>query len=247
MNSEINIYWLIFDILQVLIFQFYASARLSHLCYMMLKKRNPEVAKQFLPRSQMLHSKAWDVGIGLVSLAALFCGFMLDNSALYWAGKYLSIFGFLFTCLLLDLINYEKIKKSIPLSDKRSGSLNTRKIGRLIPLWSWVLYIAVNFLIVAKLENINTQILLGVTVVIFLAVAFFIEKRAKLPVSSEDDNLYRKSEALTILFIAWLAPFLIYFKNHLGSDALTASFSAIPLIFFILFLNSKIYKKLVSE
>lgn len=246
MNDKFTISWLLFHFVQIIVFQFYASIRLSKLSYVLTTRRNPAVANDYMPEGGMLHSKKIDYVLGFICLCLLVVGFVLEDKYLYWAGKYISLFGFLF-CMELDLLKYKKLKKLIPLVERRSASLVERKIGRIIPLWSWGIYLIVNGFIFYYDPEMRSKISYLITVAVVLSAAIFTEVRSKLPISTIDDELYRKSEAWTIFIIAWSFPIVEPFKKHLGFYGMDGIFSTIPLICFFIFLNSKIYKKIVNE
>ena len=246
MNKELSIYWLFFHFIQVSIFQFYAARKLSNLSYSLIKKRNTEVAEKILPVSGMLHSQYIDIGIGIICIGLLIFGFVSQNFYIYWTGKYLSLFGFLITVLLIDLLRASKFKQKIPLASKRSASLSQRLVGNIIPVWSWIVYIIVSLISLYYANELKEKISMVIGISVILVTAFFIEKRSKLPVSTTDDELYRRSEAWTVCFIAWSFPILSPIKKYLGFYGVDAFFSTLPLLCFIIFLNSKIFKKLTD-
>lgn len=111
MKNEMNLVWFIFHIIQISLFQFYAAPKLSTFSWIILKKRNPEVAKEKLGIKNSLHPAMLDYLIGGISILVLLTGFFMAEPLIYWSGKYLSLFGFLFTTLGLDFFQYEKLKK----------------------------------------------------------------------------------------------------------------------------------------
>lgn len=246
MNNNFTFSWLVFHCLQVIVFQFVASIKLSKLSFVLTKRRNPEVAKDLMPAGGMLHSKKIDYVLGVLCLCLLVIGFILKDKYFYWAGKYISLFGFLF-CMELDLLKYSKLKKLIPLIEKRSASLVERKVGRIIPLWSWGIYVIVNGVIFYYDTEIRSKVTYLIAISVVVASAIYTEIRSKLPISTIDDEFYRKSEAWTVFIIAWSFPIVEPFKKILGFYGMDAIFSTIPLIAFVVFLNSSIYKKIVGD
>lgn len=247
MDSYFKIEWLLFHAFQICIFQFFAASRLSKLTYFMVWNRNPKSASLVMPTNGQLHDKAWDYTFGVVSLLLLFSGYIIENKFIYWSGKYLSLYGFLLTVLVIDLYKYAKLKKLVPLEEIRSTTLVSRKVGRIIPLWSWVIYIIVSSLYIYSGESTKIRVISASSVLILLVVVFLTEKRSKLPISNLDDELYRKSEMITLTIIAWSFPIVGYFKSSLKFFGLDAIFSTIPLVCFIALLNSKIYKKIIDK
>jgi hypothetical protein len=246
MNKELSIYWLFFHLIQVSIFQFYAVRKLSNLSYSLIKKRNTEVAEKILPASGMLHSKYIDIGIGIICFGLLIFGFVSQNFYIYWTGKYLSLFGFLIMILFIDLLRASKFKQKIPLASKRSATLSHRLVGNIIPVWSWIIYVIVSLISLYHANEPKEKISTGIGIAVILVTAFFIEKRSKLPVSTTDDELYRRSEAWTIFFIAWFIPLVAPLKKYFGFYGVDTFFSTLPLLCFLIFLNSKIFKKLTD-
>lgn len=96
------------------------------------------------------------------------------------------------TVLLIDLIKASQFKQKIPLAGKRSASLRQGLIGNIIPVWSWAVYIIVSFISLYYANGLKEKISMGIGISFILVTAFFIEKRSKLPVSTTDDELYKK-------------------------------------------------------
>jgi uncharacterized membrane protein YfcA len=246
MKSEMNYAWLVFHAFQILIFQFYAAPRLSQLTWKLLKKRDPEQAKALFGAQNHLHHPQWDYVIGMVSLLALIVGFMQANQLVYWSGKYLSLFGFLFTTMAIDLCRYEKIKPQLPLKHKRSATLVPRSFGRIVPLWAWAVCILASIGLVLIEHEPGKQFTMAIAVCICVAAAVITEKKSKITDNLEDDQLYRRSEAWTIFIIACTFPVFTPLRSYLGHYGIDAVFSTVPLLTFAWFLNSGIYRKLVA-
>jgi hypothetical protein len=246
MKNEMNLVWLVFHIIQISLFQFYAAPRLSHLTWNLLRKRNPEVADETLGSKRCLHSSKVDGTIGVLSIMTLVVGYVTNMPILYWSGKYLSLFGFLFTNLVLDLYQYEKFKKLIPLKQKRSATLQPRTLGRIVPIWAWLLCIIASLIMIIIEKDPMQKISTTFAVLVCIAGAIFTEKKSKVSDDVGEDQLFRKSEAWTIFAIACTFPLFIPLKAHLRHYGIDAVFSTVPLIAFAYFLNSKIYKKLIS-
>jgi hypothetical protein len=187
-----------------------------------------------------------DAAIGVTSIMILVFGYFTDMPILYWSGKHLSLFGFLFTNLVIDLYQFEKLKKLIPLKQKRSATLQPRTLGRIVPIWAWLLCIIASLIIIIIEKDPVRKISTTFSVSVCLAAAIFTEKKSKVSDDVGDDQLYRKSEAWTIFVIACTFPIFIPLKAHLRHYGIDAVFSTVPLIAFGYFLNSKIYRKLIS-
>jgi len=247
MNNNMNIYWLLFHLFQVCIFQFFAAEKMSNFTYIMLKKRNTDQSSSVLPTSKMPHHKNIDTAIGIFSMGLLALGFFLHSNYIYWSGKYLSLFGFLLTVLFIDLFQYSKFKNKIPLSSKRTASLNNRFVGKIIPLWWWIAYVVSSVAYLYFSDDLKSQLFLGISIIIILIIAYFIEKRSKLPMSTVDDELYRKSEMWTVYIIGWTFLIINPLKKYFGFYGIDAIFSTLPLFLFVIFLNSKLFKKITDE
>lgn len=245
MSNPQNVYWFILHAIQIIIFQFYAATKLSELTCQLIRNRNTQVADDILNKRKVLHSKWIDYTIGTLSLGLLVIGYLKENGELYWSGKYLSLFGFLITVLAIDLFKYEKLKIIIPLETKRTASLVSRKLGNIIPRWSWVLYTLVMFVVIYFQDTQKGKIILFFELLVILVIAYFTENRSKISGQAKDDEAYRKSEMITITIIAWAIPLFIPIEKYLGHFGIDAVFSTIPLIIFIIFLNSKSYKKIM--
>lgn len=219
---------------------------MSNLAYDLLRKRNLELTGEILPKGNQLHSFLIDYTIGSVAIACLLYGYFTNNLPFYWAAKTISIVGFVFTTLVIDLTLYYRYKKEIPAMAKRTASLKTRELGRIIPLWSWGLYLVVSITAILYTTPLKTQLSLALGCAVLLITGYFVEKRTKMANNSEDDELYRKSEAWTIFIIAWSFPIIIPFRGLFTKYGVDALFSLIPLVLFVLFLNSSIYKKITS-
>jgi hypothetical protein len=174
-------------------------------------------------------------------------GYFTDMPILYWSGKHLSLFGFLFTNLVIDLYQFEKLKKIIPLKQKRTATLQPRILGRIVPIWAWLLCLIASFIIVIIEKDPVKQISTTFAILVCVTAAFFTEKKSKVSDDFEEDQLFRKSEAWTIFVIACTFSLFLPFKEHLKLYGIDAVFSTVPLIAFACFLNSKIYKKLISQ
>jgi hypothetical protein len=245
MNSPENIYWFLLHITQIILFQFYIANKTSSLSCQIIRNRNPKIAQEILKDQKILHSNFWDYIIGTISLGLLFTGYFQDQGPLYWSGKYLSLFGFLFTVMALDLIKYKKLEKLIPLENIRTASLISRKLGNIIPTWSWVLYSIFMIIIICFEETVKAQIINASITIFILVSAYFTEKRSKISGKAIDDDNYRRSEMITIAVIAWSILIIEPIKKNLGHFEIDAIFSVLPIVMFIVLLNSKIYKKIM--
>ena len=96
-------------------------------------------------------------------------------------------------------------------------------------------------------ETQKEKIANAIGAIFILAVAYFTENRSKISGKAEDDDTYRKSEMMTIGLIAWSFPIIAPIKKHLGHFGIDALFSVLPLVIFITFLNSPIYKKIMNK
>jgi len=246
MNSPENVYWFVLHITQIIIFQFYAAKKMSSLTCQLLRNRNAHVAQDVLKGTRILHSNLWDYIIGIVSLGLLVTGYLQDHGPLYWSGKYLSLFGFLFTVLTLDLLKYEKLKKIIQLETKRSASLNSRKVGNIIPTWNWVLYSIVMLSLTYLEETQWGQVTNVITATFIIGAAYYTENRSKIPGKTKDDETYRRNEMLTITVIAWTIPISVPARKYLGHFGIDGIFSALPIVMFIIFLNTNVYKTIMK-
>lgn len=246
MNSEMNYPWLIIYFVQISLFQFYAAPKLSLLTWKLLEKRNPELAMAHLGLRKTLHDPRWDYIIGAFAVTMLVSGFASSNLILYWSGKYLSLFGFLFTILVIDLIQFEKLKKLLPLKKKRSATLVPRTFGRIVPLWAWALCLIATSIFVIMEKDTMKQVVTGSAVLVCVGAAILTEKKSKISEDLEEDQLYRKSEMWTIFIIACTFPLFNPLSAYFSRYGIDAVFSSVPLIAFVWFLNSKVYKRIVS-
>ncbi len=246
MKTEMNLFWLVFHVFQISLFQFYAAPRLSHFTLRLLRKRNPQAADETLGSRSSLHSFKVDSTIGILSITVLCLGFAAGKPLLYWAGKYLCLFGFLFTNLVLDLYRFDKFKKFIPLKQRRTATLQPRELGSIVPIWAWALSLTASLILIIIEKDPLKQFSITFAVGVCLAAAVFTEKKSKVTDEVEEDQLYRKSEAWTIYFISCTFPLFMPFKTYFGHYGIDAVFSIVPLMAFAYFLNSKIYRKLIS-
>ncbi len=246
MNSNPTLLWFIFHAIQIILFNFYISKKMSHLSFIFLKRRNPHLVESLLNK-QYLHTPMIDYVIGFIALGFLSWGYFSFSSQLYWSGKYTSLFGFLFVSSTIDLIQYERLKRKIPLVAKRSADFKARGVGKSVPIWCWILFL---FLSIVGLFFVgNTKVfLIQLGVIIFiLASGYSIEKRAKLPIEQNEDKEYRESEVWTVYIIGVtlaIAPILSRFFGHYGIDAI---YSSLAIVSFLLFINSKVYKKIIDK
>jgi hypothetical protein len=200
-----------------------------------------------LLKHERLHSPLIDYAIGLVALFLLISGYLKDDPMLYWAGKYFSLFGFLFTVMGIDLYMYEKLKKRIPLVSKRSAELKPRSLGSTVPKWCWAIFLVISTGALFSIQTTKVLLIQVGTIIFILMSGLMVEKRSKLPIKNKDDKEYRSSEGWTIFVIGMclgLGPIINRYVGHYGIDAI---YSTIPLIAFIILLNSKIYKKITSK
>ena len=246
MRDEMSTLWLVVHLLQISLFQFYAAPRLSRLTWKLLVSRNPErVTKDFVGRTQ-LHSSSWDYLIGSASIIFLVTGFAKGNLEIYWFGKYISIFGFLFTSLVVDLYLYEKLKGSFPLKLRRTATIVPRSFGRIVPLWAWSLCMVVSLYVASTASDVSKQLGIASAALVCLLAGIFVEKKSKITLDLQEDQLYRRSEAWTVFIVACTIPLSFAVTSYLGDFGLDALLSTVPLIAFVWFLNSKIYRKLVG-
>jgi hypothetical protein len=212
----------------------------------LLRKRNAtEVDRLFT--KQRLHSPSIDYAIGSVALLFLITGFIKLDPIMYWAGKYLSLFGFLFTALGIDLYIYEKFKKKIPLISKRTAEFKARNLGTTVPVWCWIIFLITSGIALFSVQSTKELLIQIGTVIFIMMSAIMVEKRSKLPVKNSDDKEYRTSEGWTIFVIGMFLAIGPVISRHIGHYGIDAIFSTIPLIAFIVFLNSDIYKKMISK
>jgi hypothetical protein len=246
MKTEPTLYWMIFHFIQILLFNFYFARKQSHLTFHLLRKRN-EVELDKILKHERLHSPIIDYTIGSIALFLLISGFQNNDPNLYWAGKYFSLFGFLFTVLGVDLYMYEKLKKRIPLISKRSADLKARNFGSTVPKWCWAIFLITSSIALFSIQTTKGMLIQIGTIIFIIMSGLMVEKRSKLPVKKTDDKEYRKNEGWTIFVIGMslgIAPIVNRYIGHYGIDAI---YSTIPLIAFIILLNSKIYKKITFK
>jgi hypothetical protein len=243
-NEKLNISWLVFHLFQVGVFQFYAAPRFSHFAYKTLERRNPEATRAIMQGQQQVHPSWLDYLIGALSAGLLIYGVMSMNTQLYWIGKYLSVGGLLFTCLLLDNLLVSRFRKSVPPSAKRTATLTPRALGRIVPLWAWGAYGFISLLIISM--TISKSKLGSASLVIFFVAAGIISEKGAKVADPVDDDIFRRSEVWTIFLIACSLSVILPLKAYLDHTEMEAVISSLPLFVFLWFLNSPIYKKLVA-
>lgn len=247
MKSDLSWPWFLFHIFQTCIFQFYAAPRLSSLGMTLIKKRNQKVANEIGVSGAYLHEPRWDYSIGAISIACLAIGFFFNEMIFYRVGQNLSIIGFLLTCLFYDCWRISILKKLLPPPDVRRATLEPRKVGRTVPVWAWGIFLAFSIFFYILNNKIITEILIrSFVVVVMVSSAWFVEKRRPITDNQQDDLAYRTSEAWTVYAVAWTLPIIGFLKDNLTSNMAEAVLSTAPLICFIVFLNSPIYKRLKS-
>lgn len=247
MTNELNLYWMIFHLSQVIVFQFYAAPRLSHLSYKVIYNRNPDLAKTLLSGKSHLHPPMWDYLLAVVSISLIVYGYTQSDANIYLVGKYISILGLLLTCLIIDSYKSRIYKEKLPLIVKRSATLVPREIGSSVPIWGWVVYILVSSILIFLLGSSIVSKLVSLSVVaFFLAAAYRTDKRAKVFNDLEDDSLFRINESWTIFFVAWSFPLALMVKQFAGYNMVSAISSSAPLILFLFFLNSSVYKRIIK-
>lgn len=246
MQSDLSWPWLLFHLFQIIVFQFYAAPRLSELGMILTKKRNPSLANN-ITSDHHLHPPLWDYLVGVISVLLLLSGYFLDEVITYRIGHYTSVVSFLMTCLVYDGWRFQLLKKLIPLEDLRRATLEPRNIGRTIPVWAWLIFLAFSVIFYILPEKIFVvQLTRGFAILVFLIAAWFIDKRKPVTSNLQDDLAYRESEAWVVYIVAWLIPLTGVFKQYISSNIAEAAFAATPLLCFIFFLNSPIYKRLKS-
>jgi hypothetical protein len=176
---------------------------------------------------------------------------MIQNQFnIYWTGKSLSLFGFLFTGLILDLSQVKKFEKKIPLKVKREASLEKRFFGKIIPLWAWIFLFMISLSSAIFQESLKSKLFIIFSIIIILIVAYFTEKRVKLPTTTSNDEDYRKLEIYTVFFIGACLPIFfflkLFFRDTFNFYAWESLFSLTPLIAFFLFFKSRPYQSIMQ-
>tara|TARA_R110002049_G_scaffold184723_1_gene352997 strand:+ start:1381 stop:2121 length:741 start_codon:yes stop_codon:yes gene_type:complete len=245
--NKINLPWLIFYIFQIGIFQFYAAPRLSRFGLSLMKLRNKEVFNQVSKYNKYFHNPLIDYVIGSILIAYLIYGYVFDNDQIISRAHILSVLAFLLTCLLIDGIRSYLLKKKLPLQSIRVASLKPRSIGVIVPRSLWISLFVFSAITFWYSTDKTLVFAVNLSVSIFgLCVGFFTERRKPIINNVEDDFAYRKSEAWTIFYVFLSLPCIFLAKFLYPEVVTSAIISAVPIIFFIGFLNSTLYKKVIS-
>ncbi len=245
--NKINLPWLLFYLFQIIVFQFYAAPRLSRFGLALMRLRNRDAFQKISRFNRFFHSPWIDYSFGILLSAYLLYGYSVKSDKIINQAHILSVLAFLLTCLLIDGYRSFQLKKKLPLERVRFASLVPRAIGKIVPRYLWLGLFIFSTLVFWLTTDKFHVFLVNMSVSVFgLGVGFFIERRRPVINNVEADYNYRRSEAWTIFYVFLTLP-CIFLIKHLFPDAvLSAVISAVPIIFFIYFLNSKLYKNIIS-
>ena len=245
--NKINLPWLLFFLFQIIVFQFYAAPRISRFALALMKLRNIEAFESISRFNKFFHSPLIDYTFGVLISSYLLYGYSIKSDQIMNRAHILSVLAFLLTCLLIDGYRSFKLKKKLPLQALRFASLVPRAIGKIVPRYFWLSLFIFSSLVFWFTTDKFAVFLVNMSVSVFgLGVGFFVERRRPVINNVVVDFNYRKSEAWAIFFVFLTLP-CIFLIKHLFPDAvLSAVISTIPIIYFICFLNSKLYKKIIS-
>ncbi|MBT4762416.1 MAG: hypothetical protein HOO06_12010 [Bdellovibrionaceae bacterium] len=255
---------------QVVVFQFIATPKISKLTYKQALAKNkpwvlenPDILKKFKEPKGGVHYV-----LGVVLLGLLCFAFYADDMILMSWVKYSSMAGLLVQNLGIDLVNYFRIKKLIPMKQIRKANLLPRSVTHYIPKWAIILTTSLYLLLLAFVysQYVSVEMSskeLGYIVAPYFALVIFIPllvytiKRKPLEATAEVAILYRKSEivilnicivgALAVSFVRLLSFSFPLEVFKISGDVVSVLYAMVPMIFFAWFCTNKNFKELMNE
>ncbi len=262
---------LIIYTLQVILFQFLSSPKLSKLAYNQALatnkewvSQNPTILAKFPPPLAWPHRL-----MGMTLLAVLAYGAVVARPDLFRVVHMISATVFVIQHLGIDVLRRKKMLREIPPSPTRKANLYPRKLSAYIPMpliqiLSVALVVSVAgwiylFVFGNLSETVRAEILtrLVVTYTAGLVTLYYVIKRKPIKADANTSLFFRKTEVLMVFII--LSGFVLHHSILLAAHAFEINllldsprwanytFSLLPMLMFTWFLLSPTMQKLASE
>lgn len=262
---------IIIHALQIIIFQFLTTSKLSKLSYKQALARNKEWVKEnrdalsgFSEPKSRFH-----VYLGVVLLVLLATAAIMQSSPLILVVKYLSLSALLIQSLGIDMLRYHRMKKIIPAKATRQANLLPRTLSQYIPkslsivtgVIQVVLIAAIGYqfiggaISVQQFWKISSPLL--ISFFIFTPILIYTIKRKPIEATNKVATLYRKSEVLIVslgiasVTLLALSRFLSIQFNmpilNLSNEIINYISVLAPMLFFTWFCLNKNFRQIIEE